>query len=547
MERRMEKPVPAARAAGLLGVCILLLAGCDELSSPASLAKPQSDPPEYAEAFALRGRSEAAAQSALSVLQTIHTPEGFETQIPVFKEHMDEMLSTGERLVDLMNLLDAPRREELNRRLLEGSTMRATMQAISDEMKRVCTIQGVSMPVAMDFASYVFQLERRANRLSTRSRAQASPPRKPAIEGPNCVKITLKGAGDANHRAVLDRIGKFNSGAWQAGGNVLRLEDVRDLEGLIAAIGEQVGVVEKADRQKREILVVVDAQKIPVVDHSERLSELAREHGLPPGFGEDGFDPGGFGPGGFGPGGFGSGPSPGAEVSASNPFEPRSEPANPFDGGAEPVGVPQPEDLVRALKSGDFFQQREALEKLASFDSSEVSAETRKTVAVALKEAAFDEQLEEGARSRAVEGMVAWAGKYAAPQLVPLLENSGGDVGLRRLHVAVLRCLGELKHPDTLEPVVLAFAKRSIDGEAAAECLIQFGPAAEDLVLKHCRPGDAMHSRHVVHVLSKIGTRKSLAALEALSKAREGLMLRGEIAQAAGEIRLRQQGEKTGE
>ena len=58
-----------------------------------------------------------------------------------------------------------------------------------------------------------------------------------------------------------------------------------------------------------------------------------------------------------------------------------------------------------------------------------------------------------------------------------------------------------------------------------------------------------MHSKKVVYVLSKIGGRKSLTALKALSQTMEGQVLQREINQAAVEIRARlsRQGEKEGE
>ena len=109
----------------------------------------------------------------------------------------------------------------------------------------------------------------------------------------------------------------------------------------------------------------------------------------------------------------------------------------------------------------------------------------------------------------------------------------------RKLHATILRCLGELKHPDTLEPIVLGFADGSFNGEAAAECLIRFGPAAEPLILKHCRPGNMEHSKTVVFILSKIGTSQSLPALQALSRGHDGFVLRDEIARAAQAIQSR--------
>ena len=241
--------------------------------------------------------------------------------------------------------------------------------------------------------------------------------------------------------------------------------------------------------------------------------------------------PGGFGSGPSG--GFGSGRPPGlGGLSGRMGMGGRMGPHVDLE-------TQDPDELVEIAKGGDRWRRRAALRNLAAADPSKASKETKKAVCLALKAIAFEGQADEETRALAVEGMGLWAGRYAAPQLLQLLKHSGDGFFHRELHGTILRVLGELKHPDTLEPLVLGFADGSFNSDAAAECLIQFGPEVEPLVLKHCRPGDTEHSKRVVYILFKVGTARSLPALRALSNGHEGFFLREEIAQATEAIKKR--------
>ena len=631
MRRRLSS---VAAASPLTVVCLTCLAafcqtGCDDVSKAIPKGKPAADPPEFKKAIALKAEIESEAQNLLLVLQRTRTAADFESNVPSIKRHFDTVLSKGNEIEDIMSTLELKQRRELNRRLVSGSSLEATMKTVSSEIKRVCEIKGVAPNVAMDFLHYAIALEQRSSALSARSRANQSGvgsarsphrPGKPAepIDGPNSVRITCHGPTNLNFLTIFDKIREFNSGAMRATNGVVQLGNVQDFDALVAALKERVGTVQNVNRPERTITVLVDTTKIP--------PDPDLPAGTGPGFPTADM-PSGFG---SGPGGLGSTPDKSAsnpfepgnaapKSSASNPFEPgnaapdksASNPfkpenaapdksaSNPFEpgnaapdksasnpfkpdnapsgarsgapggfgsgpsggfGSGRPPGLgglsgrmgmggrmgphvdletQDPDELVEIAKGGDRWRRRAALRNLAAADPSKASKETKKAVCLALKAIAFEGQADEETRALAVEGMGLWAGRYAAPQLLQLLKHSGDGFFHRELHGTILRVLGELKHPDTLEPLVLGFADGSFNSDATAECLIQFGPEVEPLVLKHCRPGNTEHSRRVVYILYKIGTARSLPALRALSNGHEGFFLREEIAQATEAIKKR--------
>ena len=164
------------------------------------------------------------------------------------------------------------------------------------------------------------------------------------------------------------------------------------------------------------------------------------------------------------------------------------------------------------LRVEDMFRREKALNRLVNADTSKLTdSEIRKEIAQAIRAIAFDDSVTPKTRCSAIRGLVHWGGKFAGPLLVQLLREDEPF-----LEEEIYRQLAVVKEPSAIDPLVEKLME--FDSEDAAKCLEAFGPAAEDAVLANTRPDNFINTRTIVRLLAKIGTKKSLPALQSLRK-----------------------------
>lgn len=163
--------------------------------------------------------------------------------------------------------------------------------------------------------------------------------------------------------------------------------------------------------------------------------------------------------------------------------------------------------LAENVVSGDFVERREALESLLKVSPSDVeSAETRKKIARAFKEAVFDSDSHFD-RDKAIRGMVKWGGKFCVPYLLELLEEE------HSFHKdAILKALGNLQDERAAAPVAALLGDWHNHDKAKA-CLKRLGPVAEDAVIAVAPSPDPKVCIAAIEILAEIGTKKSVVFL----------------------------------
>ncbi len=541
------------RVAGLL-LGAFFLFGCEggqpEPLPPGAETAQRGNPAAVDEFVGILKSIEAKSDELLRSLQSIRTAEDLDRETSTIRREIQELDDLFGGLMKKGQSLTPEQDAELRDRQLDLTSLSTFQTRALPEAMRIRMIPGASEASLQTISRTFLDFAKRMKKLQNGYRLEAPPPRRVSMGGPSGVTITCKGLNGRNSFGVFQRIQQFNTGTMQVANGVVEMENVQDFDGLVAALKERVGVVEQVDATARKITVVVDSSKIPA-ESMPQWGMRAEFEGLGPG-GEPGMSAAipGFGTGGppplsdangstsgFGGRGFGapgSAPFAPGEISDVDPFSPEGSPGE--------VPARDPDALLDSLKSGDPRVRLEALSRLAGLGTSETPAEIRKKVALTLRNVVFDSSESDEARRLAVRGMVAWGGKYAAPQLTQLLERPDPAFLTGELNATVFHALGKLKHPDTFESVAVYFSRRGSDARPAAECLVQFGSAAEPYVLEHCDFGDPMRAKAVLEVLRNIGTKKSLPTIESFAETFNGGFLRNEIAETVNAIRARESG-----
>jgi len=140
--------------------------------------------------------------------------------------------------------------------------------------------------------------------------------------------------------------------------------------------------------------------------------------------------------------------------------------------------------------------------------------------------AALEKQLRDGdrsAREAAARTLVTWVTKNDVPLILELLQ--GADRGAISDRVRLIEKLGESKDPRAAKALAAAL-KEGVERSAAAAALKKIGPPAENAVIPILADPSFVIRRAAIDVLKDIGTKKSAAALEPLSKDRSRLVAR---------------------
>lgn len=168
-------------------------------------------------------------------------------------------------------------------------------------------------------------------------------------------------------------------------------------------------------------------------------------------------------------------------------------------------GLPGPnaDGVARALfqlKSSEIHKRHEALRKLKDA----LPDERRAEVCKALEPLINDPDL--FTHQWAVEALGVWGTKETVPVLIKAMNDKDN-------RAAAMKALARLKDERAVEPIASRL-EESFDRMAATEALKNFGPAAEDAVLKRLNHHEVLVSWAVCDILKAIGTKKSLPALE---------------------------------
>ena len=182
----------------------------------------------------------------------------------------------------------------------------------------------------------------------------------------------------------------------------------------------------------------------------------------------------------------------------------------PFHGYPNPAEDSEHSDFLIAnlidLSVGDFFERKEALERLANVDSAKVEKQLRNEIARAIRHIAL---ADEGRQAdNALQALLVWAGKYSAPTLIQLLEIDR----LFSIHDDIIRALAKFPSGKGAHAVA-RFVGELGEHKLACQTLVAMGSVAEDAVMKIAPSDDADISLAAVFILGKIGTEKSLPLL----------------------------------
>ena len=116
-------------------------------------------------------------------------------------------------------------------------------------------------------------------------------------------------------------------------------------------------------------------------------------------------------------------------------------------------------------------------------------------------------------RGQATEIYCGWATKDNVPFMLKLLADASDPTNIHKNPEHVIVAFGRLKDERGIDLIAqrldLFFAR-----DKAKECLISFGPVAEDSVLNQLKHKDHQVRSAACEILEKIGTKKSLPALK---------------------------------
>ena len=171
-----------------------------------------------------------------------------------------------------------------------------------------------------------------------------------------------------------------------------------------------------------------------------------------------------------------------------------------------------------------------ALDHLLKMKPTDVAdAQIRKEIAVAFRELATGDASH---RAEAVEGLVLWAGKFAVPVLVKLVEG-----GAQPLEEAVLAGLGKHPTPEGAKAVA-ALLKETQQQEAASRALVLMGELAEPPLLEMVPAEEPGVNLAVIKVLGECGTKASLRIMRQAARS-ENEDIAAAAREAAAKIRQR--------
>ena len=220
---------------------------------------------------------------------------------------------------------------------------------------------------------------------------------------------------------------------------------------------------------------------------------------------------------------------------------------------AEPEAKPRrsqaptnPKDLdffkqnLAALQNGRRLDKEDSLRRLVNADTSKLNdPEMRNAIAKAIRDVAFDNSAMSNTRRLAIRGLVHWGGKFAGPVLVDLLRKEPAFI-----EDEIYKQLAILKEPSAIDLLVERLVESGgIQGKEVAQCLVAYGPAAEDSVLANTRAEDPMTTRLILQVLAEIGTKKSLPALQSLRNVIFANMIKDDLQRAVQMIEQREKGQ----
>ncbi|MCA9266706.1 MAG: hypothetical protein KDA60_22765, partial [Planctomycetales bacterium] len=159
-------------------------------------------------------------------------------------------------------------------------------------------------------------------------------------------------------------------------------------------------------------------------------------------------------------------------------------------------------------------RKQNAIKDLTKAGPNNADRETRRKVALALKDAAFDRELNSVARSSAIQGLRVWGGKHCVPLLIELL----ADVDDPRVHEPALNMLIELRDERAILPVARYLGAAPFADKEAVAFLRLFGPTVEEAVLENFPQPESVSARiHVIRLLEEIGSEKTIKKLESLA------------------------------
>ncbi len=157
------------------------------------------------------------------------------------------------------------------------------------------------------------------------------------------------------------------------------------------------------------------------------------------------------------------------------------------------------------LASDNYLKRDKAIAVLLRTSPAQVTAEQKKKIARAFKELLEDDRGFH--REQAIKGLVIWAGKYAGPILLTMLDQS------RPIEVEhVIKALGDIKYAKAAPTLATKLGDFFV-GKLAAQALRQMGEEAEDAVLLVAPTQDPNVCLAAVQVLGDCGTVKSLPLL----------------------------------
>ena len=188
------------------------------------------------------------------------------------------------------------------------------------------------------------------------------------------------------------------------------------------------------------------------------------------------------------------------------------------------------------LQSGGRFDSQKALKRLVDADTAKLDdPEMHKQIAKAIRDIAFDDSAMVDSRNLAIQGLVHWGGKFAGPVLVKLLQEDPHFI-----QGEILKQLAVVKEPTAIDLVVEKLLDSGLEAEAAANCLITYGPVAEDPVLANLRADNPRTVKLALKVLAEIGTEKSLPALDSLRNVHFARLIAKDRQRAAQMIQQRE-------
>lgn len=213
-----------------------------------------------------------------------------------------------------------------------------------------------------------------------------------------------------------------------------------------------------------------------------------------------------------------AGPRPGNQFPQAGPMGDWDKPENrrpvppvpPRAGGPErpPKNVDPVQQALDDLSALDLFVRGRAADALARMKPDHPK---RTEVARALEKLLHDP--EAYPRQAAGRALSVWATRENVAALIDLLKEPSSD------KTEIIRLLGEFKDDRAIKPLADALRANTLR-LAAVDALKNFGPKAEDEVILVLDDRRFYAKQSACEVLKAIGTRKSLAPLEAVSKDR---------------------------